>query len=87
MVVGYKLELTAPPVQPKVKAPLRFLLTESNKIEAKISELLQKGALTSATPDSDQFVSNLFLVLKCDGGSRPVINLKDLNEYLQSFRI
>ena len=83
MVVGYKLELTAPPVQHKVKAPLRFSLTESKKIEAEISELLQKGALTNVTPDSDQFVSNLFLVPKCDGGSRPVINLKDLNEYLQ----
>ena len=77
MVVGYKLELTAPPVQHKVKAPLRFSLTESKKIEAEISELLQKGA-----PDSDQFVSNLFLVPKRDGGSGPVINLKDLNEYL-----
>ena len=83
MVVGYKLELTAPPVQHKVKAPLRFSLTESKKIEAEISELLQKGALTNVTPDSDQFVSNLFLVPKRDRGSRPVINLKDLNEYLQ----
>ena len=83
MVVGYKLELTAPPVQHKVKAPLRFSLTESKKIEAEISELFQKGALTNVTPDSDQFVSNLFLVSKRDGGSRPVINLKDLNEYLQ----
>ena len=83
MVVGYKLELTAPPVQHKVKAPLRFLLTESKKIEAEISELLQKGALTNVIPDSDQYVSNLFLVPKRDGGSRPVINLKDLNEYLQ----
>ena len=60
-----------------------FSLTGSKKIEAEISELLQKGALTNVTPDSDQFVSNLFLVPKCDGGSRPVINLKDLNEYLQ----
>ena len=83
MVVGYKLELTAPPVQHKVKAPLRFSLTESKKIEAEIPELLQKGALTNVTPDSDQFVSNLFLVPKRDGGSRLVINLKDLNEYLQ----
>ena len=83
MVVGYKLELTAPPVQHEVKAPLRFSLTESKKIEAEISELLQKGSLTNVTPDSDQFVSNLFLVTKRDGGSRPVINLTDLNEYLQ----
>ena len=83
MVVGYKLELTAPLVQHGIKAPLRFSLTESRKIEAEISDLLQKGALTKATPDSDQFVSSLFLVPKRDGDSRPVINLKDLNTYLQ----
>ena len=80
---GLQARTHGSPVQHKVKAPLRFSLTESKKIEAEISELLQKGALTNVTPDSDQFVSNLFLVPKRDGGSRPVINLKDLNEYLQ----
>ena len=50
MVVGYKLELTAPPVQHKVKAPLRFSLTESKRIEAEISELLQKGGLDKRNP-------------------------------------
>ena len=71
------------PAQVQSTFALRFSLTESKKIEAEISELLQKGVLTNVTPDSDQFVSNLFLVPKRDGGSRPVINLKDLNEYLQ----
>ena len=83
MVVGYKLELTSPPVQHWVKGPLHFSLTESWKIVGKILDLLLKGALTKATPDSDQFLSNLFLVPKWDGDSRLVINIKDINTYLQ----
>ena len=83
IVVSYKLELTASPVQHKVKVPLQFSLAESEKIEAEIADLLHKGALTSVTPDSDYFVSNLFLVPKRDDNSRPAMNLKDLNAYLQ----
>ena len=45
--------------------------------------LLEKGALNMVKPVSDKFLSSLFLVLKRDGKSRPVINLKELNVFLK----
>ena len=44
--------------------------------------MLKKGAIRKVQPWKGEFVSNLFLVKKKDGGQRPVINLKQLNEYI-----
>ena len=44
--------------------------------------MLEKGAIRKVQPSKGEFVSNLFLVKKKDGGQRPVINLKQLNAYI-----
>ena len=82
-IQGYQLEFTSTPVQSKVRQPLQFSCAETEKIDREISALLEKEALHVVKPVSDQFISNLFLVPKRDGKSRPVINLKDLNTFLQ----
>jgi hypothetical protein len=75
--------MTSPPIQNKIRPPPRFSNTESKKIDIEIDALLNKGALNRAEPVSGQFLSNIFLVPKRDGKSRPVINLRDLNAFLQ----
>jgi hypothetical protein len=75
--------LTSPPIQTRIRAPPRFSHTESEKIDIEITALLDKGALNKVEPVSGQFLSNIFLVPKRDGKSRPVINLKDLNAHIQ----
>ena len=81
-VVGYKLVFTMTPIQTGLPPVLHFSKSDSAKINADIQSLKQKGALKQVPPESDQFLSNLFLV-HAHGTSRPVINLKCLNSFLQ----
>ena len=82
-VAGYKLPFTSPPHQASAKTALTFSWHESEKIDSEVALLREKGVLSVACPVPDQFDSSLFLVPKRDGNSRPVINLKDLNVFLQ----
>ena len=44
--------------------------------------MLRKGAVHLVHSKGSQFLSNLFLVPKKDGGNRPVINLKALDSFI-----
>lgn len=49
---------------------------------AQIQEMLEKGVIKPVNNCKNQFISNLFLVSKKNGGQRPVINLRQLNQFL-----
>ena len=51
-------------------------------VEQKVLEMLEKGAIQKVVPTKGQFLSNLLLVEKKDGGNRAVINFKNLNEFI-----
>ena len=57
---------------------------EQHLLQQEIQKLLCKGAITEvAAKEAEQgFHSSLFLVPTKDGGMRPVINLKSLNEFV-----
>ena len=52
--------------------------------DVEIQEMLEKGAIQESQMKGRGFISNVFLVPKKDGGQRPVINLKKLNEYVHT---
>ena len=51
-------------------------------VEQEVLEMLEKGVIQKVVPTQGQFLSNLFLVEKKDGGNRPLINLKNLNKFI-----
>ena len=46
-------------------------------MEQEVLEMLEEGAIQKVVPTQGQFLINLILVEKKDGGNRPIINLKN----------
>ena len=55
-------------------------MQEKATISLEVENLLKKGAVEQVCPQKPRFLNNIFLVKKKDGGKRPVINSKELNQ-------
>jgi hypothetical protein len=53
-------------------------------LDQEVSLLLNKGAIEEIQPITPGFYSSMFVIPKKNGGSRPVFNLKKLNNYIQA---
>ena len=58
----------------------RFSKAELNVLDTEIQNLQKKGVVQLAQFHPDQYISTMFVVPKKDGGNRPIINLKRLNQ-------
>ena len=81
---GDCIEFMAEPYQNKRPHPPVYPLEQTQLISTELEELLQKGAIVEVVNPQGWFYSVLFLVPKKDGGQRPVINLKALNQFVQA---
>ena len=84
VVQGYQIEFMKPPVQ-LVPARMPSLTpTLETVLDQEVQELLNKEAvhLVKQPVVTEGFISSLFVVPKKDGGNRPVVNLKPLNQYI-----
>lgn len=48
-----------------------------------VEKLIKKGAVKIVNPESNQFISQIFVVPKKNGSVRPVVNLRLLNKFIQ----
>ena len=58
---------------PKISAQEFLLVTKE------VESMLKKGAIQKTSVEKCQFLSKLFLVVRKNGGSRPVISIKNMN--------
>jgi len=82
-IQGYLIDFSSMPHQPVIPHCPQYSAEQTQLISEEVTELLQKGAIEEIVPvEQTGFYSNLFLVPKKDGGQRPVINLKALNNFV-----
>ena len=63
---------------------------QQESVQVEVDKMILQGAIHPVTSNTEEgFVSSIFLVDKKDGGHRPVINLKNLNSFVdfQHFKV
>ncbi len=81
-ISGHIIEFDSKPFQTFFPKEIPFSDEQSTIISNEITELLHKGAIVPSTCEINQFLSNIFIVPKPNGKFRPVINLKQLNNFV-----
>lgn len=81
-VKGYKIPFHSHVHQSICPLKRNWSLTEFEIAQKMITELLNKGAISKCEYSKNQFVSDIFLRAKSNGGYRLIINLKNLNKFV-----
>lgn len=82
---GYKIPFKKTPYQENPVIKSKLSIQDQIDLGFEIDKLLKIGAIERCNYCEGQFVSPCFLVPKPDGSKRFIINLKRLNEYIQTF--
>jgi hypothetical protein len=81
---GHSIEFTS---KPRLSSNVRWTRLQDTKkarvLDEEIVALLQKDAIEEVDPLSLGYYSTFFVVPKRDGGFRPILNLKPLNQFVQ----
>ena len=80
---GYAIEFESEPESSGYCKRASFSKAETEIISHEIRKLVKMEVLKPVEPCTGQFLSNIFIVPKHDGGHRLILNLKHLNEFVE----
>ena len=85
-ILGYAIDFAQTPYQQHPPKELTFPHEEELSLDSEVQKMLDKHAiqLIPSNQANKGFHSQLFTVPKKDGGTRPIINLKKLNSFVQT---
>lgn len=83
-VTGYKIPFKQPVIQRSLPLEHLFSSVEIQHMNLEIRKLLKCGAVKMCKDVSGQFISNVFLIPKNDGSFRFILNLKELNKFVET---
>ena len=67
----------------KIPINPNFSSEKEKAIDSEIEKLLKKGVIKECEHEEGEYISPIFLSPKKDGGYRLILNLKNLNNYVQ----
>ena len=83
VVKGYVISFLKISVQRTIPKEVETSKTQELLIDQEITKMLDKGAINKVEHQfPGQFLSNILLVKKKDGGNRPCVNLKALSKFI-----
>ena len=82
IVMGYRILFLCRAKQKREPKDINFSMQGKATISIEVENLLQDGCCGTSLFTKAQFMSIIFIVKRKDGGNRPVINLKGLNQYI-----
>ena len=83
IVSGYQLDCSEIPHQQKPPTPFNLSEEEERLVDLEVEKLLRKGAIEEVEPCENQFLSNIFTIPKKGGERRPVVDMRDLNNFIE----
>ena len=88
VIRGWEIPFSQTPSQKKSQVP-KQKGSQTGLIASEIQGMLEKGAIHQVSPCQNQILSHIFLREKKEGTYRPIINLKQVNQFIpyQKFKM
>lgn len=83
-ISGYKIPFRKTPHQIRIPKEPQRPAEEISELSKLLLELQDKKVIKPCKPTKNQFISNIFLVPKPNGSKRLILNLKNLNKFIDA---